>query len=88
MASLLEEAQVADAEGLCSTFFLGNICAKVLVRSHREKEGSSAELSYCNVLDGGASLNELAKDDERERFLLFDFFFEVAVAAVLLQNKD
>ena len=30
----------------------------------------------------------MAKDDERERFLLFDVFFEVAVAAVLLQKKD
>ena len=56
-ASLLEEVQVADAEGLYSTFFLGNICAKVLAGSHLEKEGSGAELSYCNVFDGGASLN-------------------------------
>ena len=30
----------------------------------------------------------MAKDDERERFLLFDVFFKVAVAAVLLKNKD
>ena len=41
-------------------------------------------MSYCDVFDGGASLNELAKDDEQELFLLFDFFFEVLVAAVLL----
>ena len=66
------------------TFFLGDICAKVLVGSHRKKEGAGAELSYCNVFDGGASLNELAKDDEQELFLLFDFFVEVLVAAVLL----
>ena len=72
--SLLEEAQVADAEGLCSAFFLGNICAKVLTGYNREKEGAGAELSYCGVFDRGASLNELAKDDERERFLLFDVF--------------
>ena len=82
--SLLEEAQVADAEGLCSTFFLGNICAKVLAGSHRKKEGPGAELSYCGVFDGGAILHELAKDDERERFLLLDVFVEVSVAAVLL----
>ena len=82
--SLLEEAQVVDAEGFCSTFFLGDICAKVLAGSHREKEGASAELSYCDVFDGGASLNEMVKDDERERFMLFDVYAEVAVAAVLL----
>ena len=87
-APLLKEAQVADAEGLCSMFFLDNICANILVGSHREKEGASAELSYCDVFDGGASLNELAKDDERERFLLFDVFVEVAVAAVLLREKN
>ena len=84
LESLLEEAQVADAEGICSTFFFGNICAKVLAGYHREKEGAGAELSYCDVFDGGASLNELAKDDERERFLLFDVFVEFSVAAVLL----
>ena len=88
LASLLEESQVADAEGLCLTFFLSNICAKVLAEYHHEKEGASAELSYCNVFDGGVSLNELAKDNERERFLLFDVFFEVAIAAVLLRKKD
>ena len=87
-ASLLEEAQVADAGGLCSTFFLSNICAKVLAGSHCEKEGAGAELSYCDVFDGGVSLNELAEDDEQERFLLFHIFVEVSVAAVLLQNKD
>ena len=76
-ASLLEDAQVADAEGLFLTVFLGNICAKVLAGSHRKKEGANAELSYCDVFDGGASLNELAKDNERERFLLFDVFVEV-----------
>ena len=69
-------------------FYLGNICAKVFAESHREKEGASAELSYCNVFDGGVSLNELAKDNERELFLLFDVFVEVAVAAVLLRKKD
>ena len=84
LASLLEEAQVADAEGLCSTFLLGNICAKVLAGSHREKEGAGAEPSYCNFFNGGASLNELAKDDERERFLLFDVFVEVSVATVFM----
>ena len=88
LASLLEEAQVADVEGLCSTFFFGGICAKVLTVSHCEKEGANAELSYCYFFYGGASLNELAKDDERERFLLFDVFVKVAVAAVLLQKKD
>ena len=56
--------------------------------SHHEKEGASVELSYCDVFDGGASINKLAKDDERERFLLFDVFVEVAIAAVLLQKKD
>ena len=86
--SLLEEAQVADAEDLCSTFFLGNIFAKVLAGSHLEKEGASAELRYCDVFDGGASLNELAKDDDQERFMLFEVFVEVAVAAVLLRKKD
>ena len=30
----------------------------------------------------------MAKGDERERFLLFDVFAEVAVAAVLLRKKD
>ena len=70
------------------TFSLGNICAKVLAGSHREKEGASAELRCCDVFDGGVILNELAKEDERERFLLFDVFVEVAVAAVLLQKKD
>ena len=88
LASLLEEAQVADAEGLCLAFFLGDICVKVLAGSHREKEGASADLSYCDVFDGGASLNVLAKDNERERFLLFDVFVKVAVAAVLLRKKD
>ena len=34
------------------------------------------------------SLNDLAKDDEQERFLLFDVFVKVAVAAVLLRKKD
>ena len=87
-APLLKEAQVADAEGLCSMFFLDNICANILVGSHREKEGASAELSYCDVFDGGASLNELIKDDEREHFPLFEVFVEVAIAAVLLQKKD
>ena len=58
LASLLEEAQVADVEVLCSTFFFGDICAKVLTVSHCEKEGANAELSYCDVFDGGASLNE------------------------------
>ena len=28
------------------------------------------------------------KENERERFLLFEVFFEVAVTAVLLRNKD
>ena len=83
-ASLLEEAQVADAESLCKMFFLSNICAKVLAGSHRKKQGAGADLSYCDVFDGGASLNKLAKDDERERFLLFDVFVEVSVAAVLM----
>ena len=83
-ASLFEEAQVADVEGLCSTFSFGNICAKVLAGYHREREGAGAELRYCYVFDGGASLNELAKNDEQDRFLLFDVFVEVAVAAVLL----
>ena len=87
-AYLLEEAQVADAEGLCSTFFLGDIFAKVLTGSHREKERASAERSYCNVFDGGASINELSKDDEQERFLLFDVFFEAALSVVLLRKKD
>ena len=45
-------------------------------------------MSYCDVFDGGASLNELAKDDEQERFLLFGVFVEVAVAAVFLRKKD
>ena len=36
-ASLIEEVQVADVEGLCSAFFLGNICAKVLSGFHCEK---------------------------------------------------
>ena len=49
--SLLEEAQVADAEGLCLTFFLSNTCAKVLAGSHRKKEGASTELRYCDVFD-------------------------------------
>ena len=71
-------------EGLCSAFFLDNICAKVLAGSHCEKEGASAELSYCDVFDGGASLNELVKDNEQERFLLFDVFVKVLVAAVFL----
>ena len=30
----------------------------------------------------------MAKDDERERFMLFDILVEVAVAAVLLRKKD
>ena len=84
LASLLEEAQVAHAEGICSTFFLGDICAKVLAGSHREKEGASAELRYCDVFYGGASLNDLAKNNEQERFLLFHVFVEVAVAVVFL----
>ena len=82
--SLLEEAQVADAEDICSTFFFGSICAKVLAGSYCEKEGAGAELSYCDVFDVGASLNELAKDNERERFLLFDIFVEISLATVLL----
>ena len=77
LASLLEEDQVSDAEGLCSTFSLRNICAKVLAGSHREKEGASAELSYCDVFDGGLSLNELAKDDEQEHFLLFEILWRL-----------
>ena len=88
LASLLEELQVSDAEGLCSTFFLGNICVKVLAGSHCEKEGASAELSYCDFFYGGASLNELAKNNKRERFLLFRVFVEVAVAAIFLRKKD
>ena len=69
-------------------FSLGNICAKLLVGSHRKKEGASAELRYCDVFDGGESLKNLAKEDERERFLLFDVLVEVEVAAVLLQKKN
>ena len=88
MASLLEEAQVADAEVLCSTFSLGGVCAMVLAGYHREKEGASAELSYCNVFDRVGSLNEFANDDEQGRFLLFDVFVEVAVAVVFLRKKD
>ena len=84
LTSLLEEAQVADAEVFFSTFFFGNIFAKVLAGSHRKQGGAGAELSYCDFLDGGVSLNELAKENERERFLLFDVFVEVLVAAVLL----
>ena len=87
-ASLLEEAQVADAEGICSTFLLGDIRAKVIALSHREKEGAGVELIYCDIFDGVASLTELAKDDERECFLLFEVFVEVAVAAVFLRKKD
>ena len=50
-------------------FSLRNICAKLLAGSHHEKEGASAELSYCDIFDVGASLNELAKDNEQDRFL-------------------
>ena len=60
------------------------LCKGTCSISIAKKEGAGAELNYDDVFDGGASLNELAKDDDQECFLLFDVFVKVLVAAVFL----
>ena len=52
-ASFLKEANVADAEGLHSTFFFWYICSRIFARS------PYAELGDYNLLDGGVVLEKL-----------------------------
>ena len=88
LAPFLEESDVADAEGLGSTFFFGDVSAEILARSHCEEEGADTELGNCDFLDGVSVFGKLAEDDERKRFLLFAVLVEVSVTAVLLGKKD